>query len=120
MSNGASRYKTLGRKSYDRDSPKALDRISYGRDSLPESLAHRSHRRALPETRGMRSNGHHSSSDWNDGHRSLDDDRSPGPSHFRNSRSGHDSYGRRSNRYFLDRDKGSRRGRVSDRDDEEV
>ncbi|ERN17422.1 hypothetical protein AMTR_s00037p00226000 [Amborella trichopoda] len=67
----------------------------------------------------MRSNGHYSSSDWNDGHQRLDDDRSPGPSHFRNSRSRHDRYGRRSNRYFLDRDKGSRCARVSDRDDEE-
>ncbi|KAL4198450.1 hypothetical protein AMTRI_Chr03g140270 [Amborella trichopoda] len=68
----------------------------------------------------MRSNGHHSSPDWNDRHQSLDDDRSPSPSRFRNSRSRHDGYGGRSNRYFLDRDKGSRDGRVSDTDDEEL
>ncbi|ERN00801.1 hypothetical protein AMTR_s00103p00015350 [Amborella trichopoda] len=120
LRNGASRCETLGRKSYDRHSPKTLDRRSYGRDSSPETRAGGSYRRASLETQGMRSNGHHSSPDWNDRHQSLDDDRSPSPSHFRNSRSRHDGYGGRSNRYFLDRDKGSRDGRVSDTDDEEL
>ncbi|ERN13843.1 NF-kappa-B-activating protein [Amborella trichopoda] len=58
--------------------------------------------------------------DWNDRRRNLDDDRSPSPGHFRNLRSRRDGYGGRSNRSILDRDKGSRYGRVSDTDDEEL